>query len=199
MGAINKDTHPQLYQQMTEGNLRRQFELLRDMVSVGLQIGFRLNAHIIHTVHGTGTVHLVEKPGHYREDVAHITGSDHKPPPPEQVPELMRSFIVDLHRRWDGDRSPYLLAAFVLWRLLWIHPFEDGNGRAARALAYMTICLKAGQWLPGTKTLLIRIKESAGEYKKNLQHADTTHAKGEADLIPLAQYLSRLVLEQVSE
>jgi hypothetical protein len=33
---------------------------------------------------------------------------------------------------------PTELAAYGLWRLNWIHPFVEGNGRTARAVCYFT-------------------------------------------------------------
>ena len=45
MGSIRFDTHPELHLKITEGNQQRQFELLRDMVSVGLVIPFGITEH----------------------------------------------------------------------------------------------------------------------------------------------------------
>lgn len=35
------------------------------------------------------------------------------------------------------------LASFVLWRLNWIHPFIDGNGRTAAVLCYFVLGVKS--------------------------------------------------------
>jgi hypothetical protein len=181
MGKINQETHFELYQEITIGNLRRQFDLLRDLVSVGLAIpGFKINLHIVNSLHAVSSVHLVESPGQFREEEAWIHGSDHEPASPERIAELMRDFVVSIHQRWDED-DKYILAAFVLWRLVWIHPFEDGNGRTARALAYLVICLKTGNWLPGELTMLRLIKDSAEEYLAALRHADHTEKSGSPD------------------
>ena len=198
MGAINLETHPQLHQQMAEGNLRRQFDLLRDMVSVGLAVPFKVNARMIDTVHVHALTHLVEKPGRYREHECHISGSNHMPPPPLHVKKLMLEFIVELHKRWDEDQT-FILAAYAFWRFCWIHPYEDGNGRTARAICLLIICLKLRRWLPGNETLPLKIKKSRDAYTSALRHADESFATGNLDLSPLALLLSRHTVEQLSE
>ena len=59
------------------------------------------------------------------------------PPPPHQVPVLMRNYGADLLARWPdaaaapGDFTLELLA-FAEGRFLSIHPFQDFNGRTIR-------------------------------------------------------------------
>ena len=59
------------------------------------------------------------------------------PPPPPQVPVLMRNYGADLLARWPvasaapGDLTLELLA-FAEGRFLSIHPFRDFNGRTIR-------------------------------------------------------------------
>ncbi|HET9282483.1 MAG TPA: Fic family protein [Candidatus Angelobacter sp.] len=50
-------------------------------------------------------------------------------------------------------KSAIHLAAYVIWRLNWIHPFADGNGRTSRALSYLVLCTRLGERLPGTVTI----------------------------------------------
>lgn len=57
----------------------------------------------------------------------------YQPPPTVQVPALMSELIAWLreHRR---DTHPAILAAIAHVELVKVHPFNDGNGRTARAL-----------------------------------------------------------------
>jgi hypothetical protein len=41
-----------------------------------------------------------------------------------------------------------------MWRTNWVHPFDDGNGRTARAASYLVLCVKLGYRLPGKKSLI---------------------------------------------
>jgi Fic family protein len=69
-----------------------------------------------------------------RSDVE-IFGSRHVLPPHESVLRLCDEACSFVAARWSDDAL--FLAAYVLWRLSWIHPFEDGNGRTARAASYL--------------------------------------------------------------
>ena len=63
----------------------------------------------------------------------------------------MDQFFSLIHENWTIIDHPTGLAAYALWRLNWIHPFVEGNGRTARAACYYLICMKAGRLLPGKK------------------------------------------------
>ena len=58
------------------------------------------------------------------------------PPPPDEVPRLLE----DLMGYVNGDaHSPVLQAAIAHAQIETIHPFEDGNGRAGRALIHVIL------------------------------------------------------------
>lgn len=63
--------------------------------------------------------------------------------PPEQVASEMER-LIELHRQHVHGGVPYEVeAAWLHHRFTQIHPFQDGNGRVARALATL-VCLRAG-------------------------------------------------------
>ncbi len=76
-------------------------------------------------------------PGEYRRGENRVAGPDDEmiftTPPSGDVPELMRDFVG-----WLGGRhelpSP-ILAALAHLEFVAIHPFNDGNGRTARAIS----------------------------------------------------------------
>jgi len=58
-------------------------------------------------------------------------------PPAARVPDEMKKFL-----RWfakPGDTDPLLIAGLAHVRFVTIHPFDDGNGRIARAIADMAL------------------------------------------------------------
>ncbi len=66
-------------------------------------------------------------------------------PPADRLPDEMASFL-----RWfelPGDRDPLLVAGLAHLWFVTIHPFDDGNGRIARAIADMALARseKTGQ------------------------------------------------------
>jgi len=64
------------------------------------------------------------------------------PPPPEEVPGLMKEFIDWLNAEASRQLPPVLVAGISHYELVRIHPFLDGNGRTARALATLILCLR---------------------------------------------------------
>jgi Fic family protein len=82
------------------------------------------------------------QPGRYRTIQNYVANSRtreiiYTPPPPEQVPPLMRELVAWL--RTDTEVHPVLVAGIAQFQLVHIHPFVDGNGRTSRLLS--TLCL----------------------------------------------------------
>ncbi|MEK7831014.1 MAG: Fic family protein [Acidobacteriota bacterium] len=72
-----------------------------------------------------------DQAGQYRQQQVFISGSEHKPPSPLQVPKKMAA----LFRQLPKMRRKLHSVSFAAWlhlRLVSIHPFIDGNGRTAR-------------------------------------------------------------------
>ena len=71
--------------------------------------------------------------GRYRTANVMITGAVHLPPSAVKVPRLMGEFF-----EWYYENKRRLsaaeLAAWVHYKIVYIHPFIDGNGRTARLL-----------------------------------------------------------------
>lgn len=76
--------------------------------------------------------------GNYRNVGVIITGSEHKPPEPFEVP-----FIVEWINSSFKAENPIILSAVAHHELAKIHPFIDGNGRTARLILNL-ILLKSG-------------------------------------------------------
>ena len=80
--------------------------------------------------------------GVYRRVPVIITGVDFKFPPPSKIKSLMQEFLkeIPLLRK---KCHPVEFSALLHLRLAHIHPFVDGNGRAARLLMNLAL-LQAG-------------------------------------------------------
>lgn len=111
-----------------------------------------------------------------------ISDSGHTPPPAALVPGYVHSMIERLNADARAGVSPTLRAAYALWRTNWIHPFPGGNGRTARALTYLILCLDYGRMMPGVPTVPMIVCERRDEYIAALKHADATEREGSADL-----------------
>lgn len=84
---------------------------------------YRLKQNVVQDAHG-GRVYL--------------------PPPPGDVPKLMTDLVL-WAREQRGTLHPLVIAAVVHAEFVKVHPFDDGNGRTARALT-VYFCERGG-WL----------------------------------------------------
>jgi Fic family protein len=79
--------------------------------------------------------------GRIRNGYVRITGANFQPPRPELCAELLDQMIEDyIH---EPVIDPIQQAAVLHHRLVWIHPFFDGNGRTARLVMNLSL-MKAG-------------------------------------------------------
>lgn len=95
---------------------------------------------------------------------------DYAPPTPQDVPQLMRELI----EWWQGKAAEALpgpiRAGLLAHRFVSIHPFGDGNGRTARALATAELW-RSGYDLRGFLSLEEHYTADLQAYYENLQMA----------------------------
>lgn len=102
-----------------------------------------LTQRLIKNVHGLVLKGIDDKnAGTYRKINVHISGARHTPPDFIHVQEEMDKF-EDWYNTKAKDIHTVLRSAMVHTEFVGIHPFVDGNGRAARLLMNMEL-LKAG-------------------------------------------------------
>ena len=126
-----------------------------------------------------------------------ITHSDHTPPPPEEVQGFVEDMCDYVNDNWDRDA--WHLAAFLMWRLNWIHPFEDGNGRTSRAISYLVLCIKLGLRLPGQKTIPEVISEGKGPYYSAIDKADSAAKRDKIDVTEMEGVLKDALAVQLAD
>lgn len=117
--------------------------------------------------------------GTYRNSNVIITGSKHTPPEACEVPMLMHK-LADWVRGNKNKLHPIELAAILHHKLVYIHPFFDGNGRTARLLMNVML-MQAGY------PLVVILKNDRKKYYQLLEKAD----KG--DLPAFVDFIARAV------
>lgn len=151
---------------------------------------FRLRPSLILGLHRTAMAGITHLSGTWRNGPITISGSSHVPPAAHLVPELVEDLCDRVNDEWQTKRAVEL-AAYVLWRMNWIHPFVDGNGRTARAVSYLVLCTHLGYRLPGGKTIPEHIAANKAPYYAALEQADNTN------LQPLIDYVTDLLARQL--
>ena len=76
-----------------------------------------------------------------------------------------------------------------MWRITWIHPFADGNGRVARMCAFLAACRGFGELVPDF-TAQLRSRDE--EYFAALESADSAWVLGDQELKPDSVDVHRL-------
>lgn len=152
-------------------------------------------------LHRAGTVSLLANPGEYRDCPVQIAGNGvvvYRPPPHSAVADLMKAFFAELQSIWTGGDA-LDAAAFALWRLNWIHPFKNGNGRTARSFAYCCLCVRLGAVLPGVPTMIDQIMMTREDYEAAIRAADAAAADNDGRALGIMRaYLDRLLQIQMA-
>jgi len=177
----------------------KQFDAVVQMVETYLDperqpFKFR-PSHLLH-LHRIALAGISHYAGNWRPSDIEIGGSKHKPPGAFEVPERIEELCDYINDKWN-EKSPLHLASYVMWRLNWIHPFTDGNGRTSRAASYMILCLKMGYVLPGKRTIPDQIAENKAPYYKALEAADIVWTTGRIDLTAMKELLSSMLAAQL--
>jgi Fic family protein len=116
-------------------------------------------------------------------------------PEPALVPGLVRDAIDHLNGAIGPGGQPSVAmnaAAWALWRFNWIHPFAGGNGRTARAVAYLILCADWGRLIPGKPSLPTLMSQRRVEALRALRLADASQ-----DVSVLAALVARCMIEQL--
>jgi Fic family protein len=85
-----------------------------------------------------------------------------------------------------------------MWRLNWIHPFADGNGRTSRILAFFVLFARLGALLPGTPTLPDLIIDHRDLYEAALDDADDACKAGKIDVSKMETLVEALLAKQLA-
>ncbi|HEY1161273.1 MAG TPA: Fic family protein [Terracidiphilus sp.] len=110
-------------------NLGQAFDYLRELSDENIPIRETDVRHLHELVVGDSPE---LSPGEYRKVGVIISGSEHRPPEPLEVPSRMGELV-----RWinsNSGKNPVVLASLAHHELAAIHPFKDGNGRVSRLL-----------------------------------------------------------------
>jgi len=101
-----------------------------------------------------------------------------------------------VNANWDKSSAIHL-AAYVMWRLNWIHPFADGNGRTSRIVSYVVLSIRSGYEIPGTNTIPDQIEADRTPYFNALEAADAAWKRsGIIDVGEMESVLSNCLAAQ---
>lgn len=177
----------------------RQFNLAVEIIRAHVKDAerpFRLRSSTILRLHAAALEGLHPLAGTYRNTPVKIGGSKHQPPEAAMVAEEIEHLCEYVNDNWARATAEHL-SAYVLWKLNWIHPFADGNGRTARAVSYVVMNIKLDSLLPGTPTIPDQIATNKTPYYDALEEADTALEAGSPDVSALVEMLHGMLAKQL--
>lgn len=179
-------------------NVLRQYDAGIQAIQTALERGsFKLRPSLVLALHREALAGISMFAGNYRPAGVEIEGSRHEPPGAHLVPEHVEDMCEYINENWNAA-TPLHLGAYIMWRLNWIHPFADGNGRTSRILSYVVLSIRAGAILPGTPTIPDQIVENRDPYFDALDAADDAWRQGHIKLSRMEEFLGTLLARQLA-
>jgi len=129
-------------------SLREHFEVVNHQKAISFLEGLLDKANTIEVIDVLSLHRLVlanimdDYAGRYRPGMVRIVGANFVPPNARRVPELIEELLTYVNTNPDGY-DLITLATLFHHRFVWVHPFNDGNGRTVR-LAFNLLLMRAG-------------------------------------------------------
>ncbi len=159
---------------------------------------FHLTPKIVKNFHQIAVQGIYGCAGEFRTEFVGIQGASHVPPPWKKVEPLVDDMCDYANQSFNSGVDSIHTSAYLLWRLVWIHPFLGANGRVARALSYLAICVGYNEILPGTQIIPVLLDDEKyrGFYEEYLETADESWTEEILNVQKLESLLSELLTLQ---
>lgn len=165
----------------SERMILNNYRMMRSAVEAKEQ---PLSPELILNLHETATDGAIDndaEPGMFRQSDDIVIRYDEEtvftPPSAKSVPERIAKlceFAAKDHSNAEAGEfiHPVVKATILHFMIGYIHPFGDGNGRAARALFYWFM-LKSGYWLFEYISISQLLRKAPAQYVKSYVYTET--------------------------
>lgn len=195
---IRKENEPQVAQENIKEilNIEKAMEYIEENINdIPITTLFIRELHSL-TVEGLsykkeGAAH----PGQFRMQNVRISGSSHIPPDYTQVEPMMQE-LVEFINKEDSHKYDLLKIAIAHHRFVWIHPFENGNGRVVRLFTYallLKFVFKSRERIINPTAVFCSDRNA---YYHFLAKADTASNEG---LIAWAEYMLKGLCNEIEK
>ena len=176
-----------------------QYDLALDRIKTYLdpERPFALRSSVVQLLQKVAVDGIERYPGQWRTGPAGIEKSAHTPPDAHLVPFLVQE-MCDYVNDNLHEKTAFHLSAYIMWRLNWIHPFSDGNGRTSRVVSYIVLSVALKALLPGSPSIPQQIQADRTAYFLALEHADNAYAQtGEIDVSEMETAIRNMLAKQL--
>lgn len=176
----------------------------RAMRHIGDLKGQKLSPELIYEIHRLVTEQTLDDPTasgrcqlptEQRVSVWDGTQLLHEPPPATELPERLQRLCDFANASTDVSYVPPVIRAIALhFALAYDHPFEDGNGRTARALFYWSM-LNQGYWLTEFLSISRILRAAPSKYARSFLYTE----QDENDLTYFVIYQLEVIRRSIRE
>jgi hypothetical protein len=196
--SIRQADDPVLFARIQEQNLLRQYDLLTNCVEIALTKGIEaFDKYTLWALNAAAVANIAQFGGRFRKQPIYV--GNHIPLHFRDVPDLVDEFLSVIHENWTIGDHPTVLPAYALWRLNWIHPFIEGNGRTARAACYLLMCLRQRMLLPGKKIVPSVFEKTASRTMPRYRQQTGTGKTATSTYPSWPTYLEGLLADQLRD
>lgn len=118
----------------------------------------------------------------------------HEPPPADQLPERLKKMCEFANgEKLETFLHPVVRAVIVHFWLAYDHPFDNGNGRTARALFYWSM-LSQGYWLAEFLTISSILTKAPVQYARSFLYTETD----DNDLTYFIMYQLQVIMRAIN-
>ncbi|MFT0892976.1 Fic family protein [Pseudochelatococcus sp. G4_1912] len=192
-----KDDQARAEAEARNGLLQYDYALRMIMDAIEKGSAWKLRTSALLALHREALQGISSYAGNFRPAAVMIEGSNHKPVDAHRVPELIEELCDYVNENWENKTAIHL-ASYVMWRLNWIHPFSDGNGRTSRMVSYVVLCVKLGLAPPGHNTIPEQIVDNRIPYFDALEAADKSTKDGPHDLSQMEELIESMLAKQLA-
>jgi len=197
---LKRKTHVAVQKWIDEGGLKERAVTTEGICEIHRRFCAELPEALLWVEDPEGKERVRVLPGELRKREVKVGG--HVAISPGAVPRFLKRF-EDVYRRL-GKTDSILAAAPAHHRLVWIHPFEDGNGRVARLMSHAALLetLNSGAVWSVARGLARNVEE----YKKYLAACDSPRRNSmdgrrnlsEEALAAFTEFFLKTCIDQVS-
>lgn len=140
-----------------------------------------LTAELLKDLQGSMTQDTLDDPEHSgrfrrpEDELVHVYDYEgnilHDPPAPDRLEKLIGGLCRFSNEKGEEFMHPVVKAIILHFWLAYVHPFNDGNGRTARALFYWYM-LKSRYWLFEYMSISRVILKSRNQYYRSFLYSE---------------------------
>lgn len=126
-------------------------------------------------------------PGEYRKNNVRIAGTKYIPPDFTQIDTYMEELIIFINKN-NPPQYDLLKTVLAHHRFVWIHPFDNGNGRVVRLLTYAML-IKFGFKVHLSERIINPTAIFCSNRKKYYHYLSTADSGKDEDLLKWCEYV----------